>query len=110
MEDLKMVLKNGQEIAIVGFALPLSITVNCKSIQGMTEIWEQLHNQEAMQKVEIIRDGLAGGTYFGVVVDGAQIVDNGDDTLTVHFYLHDSGERAVDEYVQAAKILLGEEM
>lgn len=43
------------------------------------------------------------------MVDGAQIVDNGDDTLTVHFYMHDSGERAVDEYVQAAKILLGEE-
>ncbi len=33
MEDLKMGLKSGQEIGIVGFALPLSITVNCKSIQ-----------------------------------------------------------------------------
>ena len=57
MEDLKMGLKSGQEIGIVGFALPLSITVNCKSIQQMEEIWEQLHNQEAMEKVEIVRDG-----------------------------------------------------
>lgn len=110
MEDLKMVLKNGQEIAIVNFALPLSVAVHCKFIQEITEIWEQLHNQEAMEQVEIVRDGLTSGTYFGVMVDGAQIVDNGDDTLTVHFYLHDSGERVVDEYVQAAKILLGEEM
>lgn len=110
MEELKMVLKNGQEIALVGFALPLSITMNCQSVQEMAEIWEQLHDQEAMERVEIDWDGLTSGTYFGVAVDGAQIVDNGDDTLTVHFYLHDGGERTADEYVQAAKILLGEEM
>ena len=110
MEQLKMALGDGSVVEIVGFALPLSVAVNCTSMSEMTEIWGRLHTDACMSKVEILRDGVACGTYYGVKPDGAQIVENGDGGLTVHFYLHDSGERAEDEYVQAAKILLGEEM
>lgn len=111
MEKLKMALGDGSEMEIVGFALPLSVTVKCDSAHEMADIWDRLHTEEAMEEVTIVQDGMASGVYFGVKVDGSQIVENGDGTLTVHFYMHDSGGRqtSVDaEYVQAAKILLGE--
>lgn len=113
MEDLKMALDDGSEIAIVGFALPLTVTVNCGSIHEMAEIWDMLHAGEAMEQVTIIRDVVVSSVYHGVEVDGSQIVENGDGTLTVHFYMHDNGagQASVDDgYVQAARILLGEEV
>lgn len=113
MEDLKMALSDGSEIAIVGFALPLTVTVNCGSMQEMVEIWDKLHTKDAMEQVTIVRDGMVSSVYHGVEVDGSQIVENGDGTLTVHFYMHDNGagQASVDDgYVQAAKILLGEEV
>ena len=47
----------------------------------------------------------------GLIVDGLQISYNKDDTYTVHFYFYNASfSKDVDqEYVQAAKILLGEE-
>ena len=43
--------------------------------------------------------------------DGVQVIKNGDDTLTAHFYMQDSGGQTEieNEYAQAARILLGEE-
>lgn len=47
----------------------------------------------------------------GLIVDGLQIAYNKDDTYTVHFYFYNASySKDVDqEYIQAAKILLGEE-
>lgn len=112
MEELKMVLGDGKEIKIAGFALPLSVTANCESMAEMSEIWEQLHMDVSMSRIEILRDGAVCGTYFDVKTDGAQVIKNGDDTLTVHFYMQDSGSGQTElenEYAQAARILLGEE-
>ncbi len=112
MEELKMVLGDGSGIEIVGFALPLSVTVNCESMAEMAEIWERLHMGTSMSKIEILRDSVVCGTYFDVKIDGVQVIKNGDDTLTAHFYMRDSGSSQTEmenEYAQAARILLGEE-
>lgn len=119
MERLKMVLGDGSEIGIVGYALPLAVTVECASMSEMTGIWERLHTEGCMSKVQILRESPDPAeqsrscvTHLGVETDGAQIVENGDGTLVVHFYMKDSGVPAAledDEYAQAARILLGEE-
>ncbi len=112
MEELKMVLGDGSEIEIVGFALPLSVSVNCAAMTEMVGIWERLHMDTCMSKIEIQRDGAVCGTYFGVGTDGVQVIKNGDGTLTAHFYMQDSGNGQIEmenEYAQAARILLGEE-
>lgn len=111
MEDLKLVLSNGQEIALDGLALPLSITVSCGSMPGLNDIWEKLNAEGALSEVKVLRNGSACNVYKGVAIDGFQTVMNGDGTLTVHFYMHDNGEAQEtedSEYAQAAKILLGE--
>lgn len=112
MEQFKMALGDGSEVEIAGFALPLSVTVNCASISEMADVWERLHTDACMSKVEILRDGAVCGTYYGVKPEGAQIVEDGVGGLTVHFYLRDSGGGQAElenEYAQAARILLGEE-
>ena len=58
MEELKMVLGDRSEIEIVGFALPLSVTVNCDSMAEMAEMWERLHIDTSMSKIEILRNGV----------------------------------------------------
>lgn len=111
MEDLKLVLSNGQEIALDGLALPLSITVSCDSMSALNDIWEKLNAEGALSEVKVLRNGSTCNAYKGVAIDGFQTVVNGDDTLTVHFYMHDNGEiqeTENSEYVQVAKILLGE--
>lgn len=111
MEELKVMLGDGSEIQIMGFALPLSVTVNCESMAEMAEIWERLHVDASMSKIEILRNGAVCGTYLDVETDGVRVVKNGDGALTVHFYMHDSGKQMEieNEYAQAARILLGEE-
>lgn len=111
MEQLKMALGDGSEVELVGFALPLSVTVNCASISEMAEVWERLQTDACTSKVEILRDGAVCGAYFDVKTEGAQILENGDGGLTVHFYMRDNGGQAEleNEYAQAARILLGEE-
>ncbi len=116
---LKMILGDGSEIGIVGYALPLAVTVECASMSEVLGIWERLHTGACMSKVQIMRDSpdhvgqyRSCVTHLGVESDGLQVIENGDGPLTVHFYLRDSGGQAVsgdDEYTQAARILLGEE-
>lgn len=112
MEQLKMALGDGSEVALAGFALPLSVIVKCASISEMAEVWERLHTDACTSRVEILREGAVCGTYFGVKSEGAQILEDGDGGLTVHFYMRDSGGGQTElenEYAQAARILLGEE-
>lgn len=77
------------------------------------DIWVQL-TLDNLQELQITQDdGTVIHTLHGAVVDGQQSVTNPDGTLTVHFYLSETetGNATKDaEYIQAAKILLGEEV
>lgn len=73
------------------------------------EAWDKM-TRDNLSKV-IVRSGdTIVTTVLNLILDGTQAVYNGDGTVTGHFYFH-GGEFAQPdaEYIEAAKILLGEE-
>ena len=112
MTNLKMILTDGTELPLEGFGVPCHAVMTCASKEELSERWAHL-TPENLERVEIQQDDEAVFKYAGCVVSGVQAVMNGDDSLTVHFYLDGVREITVSdtdrEYIQAAKILLGEE-
>lgn len=108
MENLKMVLQDGTEISISEFALPIHVVVQCADKEDALAKWESM-TQENLASVQIQQndDVLFAFQYAGVT--DVQYVLNANGSITAHFYM--DGERAPlpdEEYIEAAKILLGE--
>lgn len=108
MENLKMVLQDGTEISISEFALPIHVVVQCANKEDALDKWESMA-QENLTSVQIQQnnDVLFAFQYAGVT--DVQYVLNANGSITAHFYM--DGERAPlpdEEYIEAAKILLGE--
>lgn len=111
MNYLKMILANGEEIAIDSFSLPLHIVADRASKADALDVWQKL-TPEALEDVTIFENGEKTAEFANVELTSAQFVMYEEsDNVTVHFYM--SGENRSsnheDEYVTAAKILLGEE-
>lgn len=109
---MRMILSDGTEIPIVDGSYTGTVVLIAEDRQAAFDIWEQL-TPPALHEVKISRDdGSVLHTLHGAVVDGIQIVSNPQGGFTVHIYMSETETRdiATDaEYVQAAKILLGEE-
>lgn len=106
MDEIRVILADGSEFAIAEFSLPLHIVVNGTQ-EELIALWQTL-TAENLETVSVTVGGEAVMTITGAVLDGAQFVGNSG-TLTAHFYMHGDGI-ADNDYVQAAKILLGEEV
>lgn len=109
MNDVKLVLANGEEVEVAGFSVPLAVVLNCKSNEDAVTVWQKL-TPENLENVSVTQNGETVASFQYVTLTNAQFVLNDDGNVTAHFYMR--GENAVktdDEYVLAAKILLGEE-
>ena len=112
MDELKLLLADGTEISIDGYALPMNVMVcNCTKAQ-VVALWDQL-TEENLSLVSIKDSCGTLLTFHDAVLDGTQTVANSDGTMTAHFFMHgavDSTAAEDAEYIRAAKILLGEEL
>lgn len=109
MNDVKLILANGEEVEVAGFSVPLAVVLNCKSNEDAVAVWQKL-TPENLENVSVTQNGETVASFQYVTLTNAQFVLNDDGNVTAHFYMR--GENAVktdDEYVLAAKILLGEE-
>lgn len=108
MDELKMVLKDGTEIVLSEFTLPLHTVVVRSTRAEVQAIWDSL-TEENLETVTIQSGGETLFTFTDAIVLGEQIVVNEDSTMTGHYYLdgtrQDSGN---SEYEDAGRILLGE--
>lgn len=109
---MNMILHNGTTIPIVDGSYTGAVILIVEDRQALMDTWAQL-TPDNLTEVHITRDDDTPlHTLHGAVMDSMQVVSNPDGTLTVHFYLSETitGDVPTDaEYVQAAKILLGEE-
>lgn len=111
MDNLKMILLDGTALSLDAFGVPCHAVMTCESPEAQMEAWKKLTPMN-LSKVEVQQDGEAIFAFAGCVLDGVQTVVNGDGSLTVHFYM--SGTRvetvsdSTQEYVTAAKIMMGE--
>lgn len=109
MSKLQMVLKNGTEITLSEFTMPLHIVVVRDTKEEIHALWDKL-TPDALEEVVIQEGGEVLFTFLNASVTGEQLIVNADNTLTGHYYLQ--GERKApgnSEYETAARILLGEE-
>jgi len=112
MDQYKVILKDGTEVGIVEATLAPTIVVLTETKEDMMTVWGQL-SHENLAEIKVCKNDVEINRFYDVVLDGTQSVVNSDGTLTNHFYMHStaSGSEATedDEYIRAAKILLGEE-
>lgn len=105
MDEIRVILADGSAFTIAEFSLPLHVVVTGTQ-EELVALWNTL-TPENLKTVSVTVGGEVVLTCTDVVLDGAQFVGSSG-TITVHFYMHGEGF-ADNEYVQAAKILLGEE-
>lgn len=114
MDNLTMILADNTEMRLEAFGLPCHAVMLCESRETLNEIWDAL-TEENLRQIFVREGDEIVYAYRDCCVNGQQAIVNGDGTLTVHFYL--DGTRIKEaaltdedrEYIQAAKILLGEE-
>ncbi|MCB5876688.1 hypothetical protein LIR51_17885 [Blautia producta] len=110
---MKMILHNGTTIPIVDGSYTGAVILIVDDRQALMDTWAQLTPDNLTGVLITKDDDTPLHTLHGAVVDSMQAVTNPDGTLTAHFYLSETitGDVPTDtEYVQAAKILLGEEV
>lgn len=111
MNYLKMILANGEEIAIDSFSLPLHVVVKCTSKTAALAIWSKL-TSENLEDVTFTENGERTAEFANVAITSVQFAMTEDSNdVTAHFFMfgENRSNSEEDEYVTAAKILLGEE-
>ena len=112
MSKYIVLLKDGAEIAVDEASIAPSFVVNTATKEDAVEIWNKL-TIESMKEIQVKKDDVVVGTFYDATVEGVQFVVNSNGSTTAHFYLNagvaSSTTESDNEYVQAAKILLGEE-
>ena len=110
---MNMILKDGTTIPIVDGSYTGAVVLIVEDRQALIDTWAQLTSDNLTEMRITKDDDTPLHTLHGAVIDSVQAVTNPDGALTVHFYLFETitGDVPTDaEYVQAAKILLGEEV
>lgn len=105
---LQLVLNDSSAIDIVEAGITKHFVVICADEDTFKAIWDMMTN-ENLSEVQIVDNGTVIHTIVGMTLNGTQTVVNSDGTLTGHFYMN-GGEYVEDEYSEAGRILLGEEV
>ena len=111
-----VLLGNGVTLQVVSVELPLHIVANCETKDKCYELFNKFIDGEALSKVIVSQGGAMILTANDVQFDGFQAVRNQDTyEWTVHLYMstdsYTSGQAIAEEeneYIEAAKIMLGE--
>ena len=107
--DLSMRLANGAEVSLSEFLMPFHAVAVYADMNALTNVYAQFTSPN-LSMVSITQDGETIQQLTDVSLESMQVVANGDETLTAHFYFNGFTANVHDaDYVQAAKILLGEE-
>lgn len=108
--NMTMILKNGTALPLSQLILPLHLVMKCANFGSLQTIYNEM-SEENLSEIVVTQNGVEMHRASGAKIQSFQAVHNPDGTLTVHFFL--SGTSAASSadasYVQAAKILLGEE-
>lgn len=101
-------LKDGTEYVLADASFGSKFTIICANKTEFESVWDDM-TTENMSEVTILADGLAVTTMHDLIPDGVQCVYNNGGTVTGHFYFHGGSFVPADaEYIEAARILLGE--
>lgn len=107
--EVLMHLANGAQVKLNEFTLPMHGVAVYADMSALTNVYAQF-TAANLSQVSVSQDGETIQKMTNVSLESMQAVPNGDGTITVHFYFNGVTENVHDaEYVQAAKILLGEE-
>lgn len=111
---LKLILNDETELELVDGGFMTQFVILFSSRTAFNTAWGKL-TPENLSNVVIQSDGQTIQRLQNLTLDGAQAVYNPDNTITGHFYFHGADPVGMkteedEEYIQAAKILLGEEV
>ena len=105
-------LANGEQIGIDGFGTPLYVVATFASKADALAAWEKL-TPEALEEITISEtdSGSIVAVFRDVILDAVTFNGAGE-FVTAQFHMHGEavGDSTVDDadYIEAAKILLGE--
>ena len=110
---LSLQLHNGDIIPLADASYMTQFIVACETPAQFLNVWSAM-TQENLQDVTILNDGTPIQRLKNLILTGTQAVYNSDNTITGHFYFYGAeAESAISDedaaYIQAAKIMLGEE-
>ena len=107
---LTLTLNDQTVIELTDASYTSKFSTVCETKEQVFYLWNKMTEQNT-SRVEIKIGEQTIQVITGLIIDGMQITYNPDKTYTVHFYYYGASyTKDVDqEYVQAAKILLGEE-
>jgi hypothetical protein len=108
MNQFRIILVDGTEYVLADASFGSKFTIICADKAEFESVWDKM-TRENMARVTITSDGSAVTTINNLIPDGVQAVYNQGGTVTGHFYFHGgSFVPAEAEYIEAARILLGE--
>ena len=107
---LTLTLNDQTVIELVDANYTSKFSMLCETKEEIFYLWNKMTGQN-LSRVEIKIGDQTIQVITGLNIDGMQVAYNSDQTYTVHFYYYGASyARNVDqEYIEAAKILLGEE-
>lgn len=116
MSIFKITLRDGTEYQLADGDVGSKFSIICPDKQTFYSVWESMTN-ENLSEVTVTIDGTAMTIMRYLILDGTQTVFSTTGTIMGLFYFHGAEYNPVTpedqedaEYVQAAKILLGEEV
>lgn len=116
MSVFKIKLRDGTEYQLADGDVGSKFSIICPDKQTFYSIWESMTN-ENLSEVTVTVDGTAMIVMRYLILDGTQAVFSTIGTIMGLFYFHGAEYTPVTpedqedaEYIQAAKILLGEEV
>ena len=106
---MKIILKDNTEIELSQATYDGHYVVNCESRAAYDAIWDSF-TAENLEDFKLVdeNDNIVSETLY-IRLSSTQAIINPDNTVTGHFYFT-GGTVMPNEYEQAGKILLGEEV
>ena len=107
---LTLTLNDQTVIELVDANYTSKFSTLCETKEEVSYLWNKMTEQN-LSRVEIKIGNQTIQVITGLIIDGMQVTYNSNGTYTVHFYYYGASyaRNVEEEYVQAAKILLGEE-
>lgn len=108
--ELTLTLSDQTVIKLTDAGFIRKFTTICKNKEEVFYLWNKMTPANTSIAWIKLEDEVLQ-VLEGLIVDGIQIIYNNDDTYTVHFYFYGASYTKDEdkEYIEAAKILLGEE-
>lgn len=109
MNAFTITLKDGTEYALADGAFGNKFTIICADKQMFNAVWDKM-TPANLDHVTVSANGTPITVLTNIVFDGTQAVIGNNGIITGHFYFHGADYTpAEQDYIEAAKILLGEE-